>query len=95
MRKLPNPVRKFCQPNTTMQTPTTQHHGAVEHLEEAAGGAGHLLGDGGQEQVIVAPRRDGAADEDAVDEECRGHFLQPQQRVAGFARDHVDQGGRR
>ena len=45
--------------------------------------------------MVVTARRDGAADEDAVDEECRGDFLEEQQRMAGFARHHVDQGGDR
>ena len=47
------------------------------------------LGDRGEVQVVVAPRGRGEPEEDPVDEERRGHFLQPQPGMADGARHDV------
>src|SRR5215471_17721105 len=50
--------------------------------------------DGGEIEVIVAPGGDRGAGEDRVNEEGRGHLLQPQPGPADLARDDVEDDGR-
>ena len=69
MRKLPKPVRKFCQPYMTRKSPTPHDNGAIHDLERSPRRAAHRLGQGQKLEVVVAPRRDRRANEDAVDEE--------------------------
>ena len=49
----------------------------------------HRFGDRGEIEVIVAAGRHRRADEDRVDEQRRGDFLQPQPGVADHAGDDV------
>jgi hypothetical protein len=51
------------------------------------------VGYGREVEMIVASRRHGGADEDAVDEEGRRHLLQPKPRRADCAGDDVEGDG--
>ena len=66
-----------------------EHDDADNDLDDHARRAVHRIRDRGQVQMIVAPGGDGGPDEDRVDEQRRGDFLQPQPGMADGPRDDV------